>query len=159
MNFLRIIGAALVTCSGIFLARSLNVSERRALAEIEGIIAFLRFMRSNIDAYSMPLSEIFSRCPQRIYASCGYSRDVPPRSVGELFSECCVSDGASAERLCEFAAEIGKGYRDEQLALLSRTLDFLEERRRELSGALPARARVRATLCLGVSLSVIILLF
>lgn len=159
MNFLRILGAVLVACSGLLLARSLNVSERRALAEIEGFIAFLRFVRSNIDAYSMPLSEILLRCPRKIYASCGYTKDELPRSVGELFSGCCVSDGFAAERLREFSAEVGRGYREEQLALLSRTIGALEERHRELSGALPSRQRVRATLCLGVSLSVVILLF
>lgn len=159
MSFLKILGAMLIACSGLLLSRSLNGSERRRLAEIEGIIAFLRFMRTNIDAYSMPLSEILSRCPREIYADCGYSRDGAPTTVGELFENCAVSDAIAAQVFREFAAEVGKGYRCEQLALLSRTLDALEERRRALSSALPSRMRVNAAVCISVSLSVVILLF
>lgn len=159
MSFLKILGATLIACSGLLLTRTLNGSERRALAEIEGIIAFLRFVRTNIDAYSMPLSEILARCPRRIYVSCGYSRDGAPTTVGELLENCAVSDALAAQRLREFAAEVGKGYRHEQLALLSRTIDALEERRRALSNALPSRVRVNAAVCISVSLSVVILLF
>ncbi len=159
MNFLKILGAALVACSGALLARSLNVGERRTLAQIEGILAFLRFVRTNIEAYSMPLSEILFRCPKNIYESCGYSREVPPSTVGELLGSLTVAGGFTAERLSEFAAEVGKGYRDEQLELLSRTLDALEERRQALSRALPSRTRVNVAVCLGVSLSAVILLF
>ncbi len=159
MSFLKILGAMLIACSGLFLARSLNGSERRALSELDGIISFLRFVQTNIDAYSMPLPEILSRCPREIYAACGYSRAEPPSTVGELFEGCAVSDSFVARRLGEFAAEVGKGYRGEQLALLSRTLEALEDRRRQLSSALPSRIRVNAAVCLCVSLSVVILLF
>ena len=159
MNFLKILGAALIACSGLLLSRSLNSLERRKLAEIEGIIAFLRFARTNIDAYSMPLSEILARCPREIYASIGYSRAAAPTSVSELFLNCAVSDALVVQRLREFAAEVGKSYRQEQLALLSRTLDALEERRRVLSIALPSRVKVNAAVCISVSLSVVILLF
>ena len=159
MSFLKITGALLVACSGFLLSRALNGSERRTLAEIEGFIAFLHFVRTNVDAYSMPLPEILARCPRRIYESCGYSHDVAPTTVGELFESCAVSDEFTAQRLREFANEVGKGYRHEQLALLSRTLDAIEERRRALSNALPSRVRVNAAVCISVSLSVVILLF
>lgn len=157
MSFLKILGALLVACSGIFLARSLNSAQRSMLRQLNGVIALLRFMETNIDAYSMPLPEILKRCPREIYADCGYSEDKPPSAVKDIFDVCMLLDGELRRQLDEFSCEVGRGYRQEQLALLKRTLLALEERRRLLSSALPGKTRVNAAVCISVSLSVVIL--
>ncbi len=159
MSFLKIMGALLVAFSGFFLARSLNLAQRSTLRQLEGVIALLRFIETNIDAYSMPLPEILKRCPNEIYAACGYAEDKPPSSIKEVFAECALLDVELRRLLDEFSREVGRGYRQEQLALLKRTFLTLEEKRHAVSSALPAKTKVNAAVCISVSLSVVILFF
>ena len=159
MNFLKIIGALLVSCSGVLVAYMLNGGERKALRQLEGVLAFLRFLQINISAYSMPLPEILLRCPREIYTACGYAKSEPPRTVKELFEECSFSDSSLRQSLLAFSSEIGKGYSREQLELLERTAEEIEEKRRRKSTALPSKVKSNAAVCISVSLSVVILLF
>jgi hypothetical protein len=71
---------------------------------------------------------------------------------------CEVSDQQSAAIMRRFAADIGKGYVDEQLALCDYCLTLLEERRQSLCDSLPAKLRMNGALCIAGALALVIIL-
>lgn len=154
----RIIGAAMLAVSGIAGAYLLNASAKRGLEQTEALIAWLRFMRSEIECFAMPLPRALERCPRELYARCGYHLQTPPSGVAEFISACELADAETGRQLERFAEDIGKGYRDEQLTLCDYYLELLEARRQELCGQLPTRKKLNGALCLSGALALVILL-
>lgn len=141
---------------GVLGAYTLNFSAARALSQTEAFISLVRFLRSEIECFSMPLPRVIERCPQDTLAELG----APPSCADlyELVSLCDVSDRQTAEIMRRFAGEVGKGYREEQLLLCDYYLSLLEERRGALASALPQRRRMNTALCVAGALAVVIVL-
>ncbi len=156
MTILRIFGAVILTLSGIAAAYALNTSAKNGLSQTEAFISFLRFLRSEIECFSMPVPRALARCPREILAECG-CEDADTDLRGFL-QRCAVFDGATVELMNRFCDDVGKGYRDEQLALCDYYISLLDERRRELFAALPARKKRNSALCLAGALALVIVL-
>ena len=152
MSILRITGAALVALSGIFAAYVLNSSAKRTLGQTES------FLRSQIECFSRPVPRALERCPEEILRGCGYTLDAPPGTLGELLEVCSDADGAVMREMGRLAADIGKGYREEQLALCDYCLSLLEEQRSRISGQLPLKIKVNSALSVAGAAAVVILL-
>ncbi len=153
---LKIFGAALVAFCGIYASRLMNTSAKAALTEAEGLMEFVRFLRSEIECFALPLPQIIARCPEDILTRCGF-RGGEFRTPAELFSLFEIDDGECSRSAERFFSELGRGYRDEQLALCDYYIAILEERRRTLGNALPARRRVNSALCIAGALAVVII--
>ena len=148
----------MIACSGIAGAYLLNSSAKRALTQAEALISWARYLRSEIECFSMPLPLALSRCPTEIYEKCGYVSDGIPADIGEFIKKCRISDGETFRQLSRFGDDIGKGYRDEQLALCDYFIEAMELRRRQLSEQLPARKKLNSALWLSGALALVILL-
>ena len=158
MNTLRIAGAVLVAFSGVMTAYVFNSGARGTLRRTEAFIGLVRFMRSQIECFVLPLPTILERCPKDTLRSCGYSSDVPPRSLGELLDGCEEVDDEVMREMRRLASELGRGYRAQQLALCDYTLSLLEARRAAASGQLPVKIKVNSALALASAAAVVILL-
>ncbi len=154
----RIIGALLLSFCGAYGAHLLNTGARRTLCGVEALLEFMRFLRSQIDCFALPLGEILARCPTEILESCGCTGE-RPRTLGELLSQCDVEDLGARAAFERFCKEVGKGYRDEQLALCDYCIGEIEARRSVLSGVLPSRKKVNSALCVAGALALVIILF
>lgn len=135
----------------------LNSAARRGLTGTEGLISLIRYLRSEIECFSMPLPRALARCPRQILEACGYSGASAPESIRQILPY--VSDSVTRAQMSRFCDEIGKGYLDEQLSLCDYYIEVLEERRRELATQLPPRRKVNSVLCLSGALAIVILLF
>lgn len=135
----------------------LNTGARLALSQTEAVISLIRHLRSEIECFSMPLPRALCRCPREILSACGYREERAPDSVGELLPY--ISDGTVRGQLSRFCEEIGKGYREEQLALCDYYVAVLEDRRASLASQLPSRRRMNSALCMSGALALVILLF
>lgn len=158
MSILRIMGAALVALSGVSAAYFLNSGAKRTLRQTESFISLVRFLRSQIECFSMSVPRALERCPREILVGCGYLGDTPPRSVGELVDGCGEADGAVMREMRRLADDIGKGYREEQLTLCDYCLSLLEQQRSRISGQLPLKIKVNSALSLAGAAAVVILL-
>lgn len=147
-----------MTLCGMAGAYLLNRADSAALLQTEGFISWVRHVRSQIECFSMPLREVLLRCPDDVYVSCGYGEEQRPSTVDEFIRGCSISDGETQKHMARFCADIGKGYREEQLVLCDYTVGLLEERRRALSDQLPARKKRNSALCMSGALTVVILL-
>lgn len=147
----------MIALSGAGAAYMLNKSARISVTRTESAISLIRFLRSEIECFAMPLPRALERCPRDILRGCGYTGEKPPRSLWEIAE--CQSDSVTKAQLSRFCDEIGKGYRDEQMVLCDYYLAVLEDRRQQLSDQLPARRKMNSALCMSSALGLVILLF
>ena len=75
MSILRIAGAVMVAISGICAAYFLNLGAKRSLRQTEAFISVVRFLRSQIECFSMSVPRALERCPREILDGCGYVGD------------------------------------------------------------------------------------
>ena len=158
MILLRLAGAALLAVSGAVAASVINSADASALSQTEGFISFIRICRVQIDCFSLPISEILNGCGERELFECGYEKAEMPVDISDFVLNCRVSDPEAYSLFSTFISEFGRGYRDEQLKACDYYIAMLEERRKKLSSALPAKRKRNATLCVCASLALAILL-
>lgn len=154
----RLIGVILVIGSGIGYAYWLNRGMSACLVQIEGFLGLLRQIRVKVECFSLPIASILASADSELLRRCGYERGVPPANLGELVAYCRIRDGEAERLLVGFAAEFGRGYREEQLRECDYYFSLLEQRRQALSLALPLKKRRNSALCISGALAAVILL-
>lgn len=154
----KILGAIIIISCGFSFAYLLNGKARARLAQLEGFIALVRYLRTQIDCFSMPIPSALSRCPKGVLERCGVRCSENFKTVRALLDECDIATEELGELMYGFVSDVGRGYRQEQLALCDRTLERLEEHREALAARLPAKQKLNGTLCVCSSLAVVILL-
>lgn len=155
---LKLAGALLLTLSGIMGARVLNSSASASLAQTEGLIAFIKWTRVQIDCFCHPISKILENASQELLLSCGFFGGERPKSLAEFTRRCSVKDKGSFEIFCAFSSEFGRGYRAEQLRACDYYTALLEERRQNMASKLPAQRKKNSSLCVCFALALAILL-
>ena len=158
MSLLRLIGAAAVVLSGISAACLFNSGTKQTLKQTESFISLLRFLRSQIECFSLPLPSALSRCPTEILRGCGYCESESPSSARQLMEGCCIYDDRVRRSMERFFAEVGRGYREEQLSLCDYCISQVEERRANLTSQLPVKMKVNSALSLAGAAAVVVLL-
>ena len=158
MEWYRLVGALLLGVSGVSGAYWLNRSSSAVLAQMEQWQTLLRYVKLQVDCFSLPASTILSRCDPALLRACGYERPGAPKSFEELLSGCYIRDAKAGEILRGFAAEFGKSYREEQLRGCEYYLTLLGQRRDAVAAQLPGKKKLNATLCVSGALAVVILL-
>ena len=158
MSLLRIAGAAVVVVSGVYAAALFNSGTRQTLRQTEAFISLLRFIRSQIECFALPLPRALARCPAELLRGCGYDSDEAPSSAEQLMRGCNISDDNVRRGLERFFSEVGRGYRKEQLSLCDYCISLLEERRAYMSSQLPMKMKVNSALSVAGAVAVVILL-
>lgn len=158
MIFCRIMGAAVLLLSGMLLAAHLNAALVRQKHQVRAIEEWLRFVRGQIDCFSMPISDIFLQSGAQTLSECGYYSDVMPRDLDEFLRSAEIYDGDIKEALTDLGAGFGGCYREEQLKACDRCIEAVSKKREELSNEMPKRKKLNTTLCISASLAVAILL-
>lgn len=155
---LRVIGAATVVVSGIYAAYLFNSGTKQTIKQTESFISLLRFLRSRIECFALPLPSALARCPVEILRGCGYDGLEAPSSVNRLMSGCCISDDYVRRTMERFFLEAGRGYREEELKLYDYTVSLLEERRASMVSQLPMKIKVNSALSIAGAVAVVVLL-
>lgn len=158
MSLLRMIGAAVVVLSGICAAYLFNSGTKQTLRQTESFISLLRFLRSQIECFSLPLPSALSRCPFEILRGCGYNESKAPSSAKQLMSGCFIYDDCVRRSMERFFFEAGRGYREEQLSLCDYCISLIEERRANMTSQLPMKIKVNSALSIAGAAAVIVLL-
>ena len=158
MYFYRIVGALLLGLSGFACAYTMNSSADISFKQLEGLIAFMRFIRIQIECFSLPASEIICRCDRELLTECGYGGDGAIKNFEELFDRISIKDEIVRKLMRDFSKGFGKGYREEQLKECDYYIDRLCEQRERVARDLPKRKKVNSTLCISSALALIILL-
>lgn len=156
---MEISGIILILFSGAGIAFSLLQSGRDAVDCTRAALELLNYVNNAVENYSMPASEILQGCNRDIFRRMGYPEERGvPTSFLELWESCNISDQASRDIFFSFALEFGKKYRRQQADDCRRAAKALGDRLAELEGALPARRKMIISICISVSLILVILL-
>ena len=151
-------GAALLVCSGIAVAAQMNRTAEAALRQNEGIMALLRAVRGQIECFSLPIGQILAACDRDLLLACGYTEEEKPRDLGEILSRMTVWDARTVSIFSQFAAEFGRGYREDEVRACDYALSLLEERRGVLAKDLPVKKKRNMTLSVCGALALALLL-
>lgn len=158
---LRIGGAALLLASSFFLAAEAAAGERRRLRHYEGLLAFVRFVRAQVEGARRPMPQICAAFYHKELAECGFLPLLQRQGLAVALQEGEGLLGLEAEELrplFAFAATLGKGEAEGEVQLCIRTEAELERgllRRREEA---PRRTRVSQTLSISGALMLLLLL-
>lgn len=158
MTLYKLLGATLVTLSGIAGAYSLNRSAVLALRQTEALMRLLRYTRTQVECFALPAPSILARCERELLVACGYLSPTLPDGFEEMALGCEIWDGESVKLFRGFAEAFGGGYREEQCAGCDYYCSLLEERRAALLEQLPSKKKRNVTLCLSGALAAVIVL-
>lgn len=151
-------GAAVIFMCGVEISRRLNEKITADHQRIEKYILLLRYVRSQIDCFALPIGDILGRADSVLLAGCGWEREEPPSSVEDMLGEALVEDEDARGILLEFCKDFGKSYLDEQIRRCDHYISLLDERRNALAKDLPRKKKLNSTLCISGAVAVIILL-
>ena len=155
------VGALILLLSGFYTVMLLSRVQRGRQKRLECFLSLVRFIENEISCYMTPLDEIYRRFEGKELEDCGFLAVLREKGMKQALTECksalCFSE--EEERLLtEFASELGRSSREEQLR-------FCEYCRRMLEGYvtggredLPKRLRLCRCLVMTGS-ALIVLLF
>ena len=157
---LRLIGAALLTLSGIALARHLTEQERRRVTTAEAYLELLRYLRGELHAFARPLSEVYRRAEDPVLEENGF---LPALRAGETMGSAArrtlpPTDPALVKLLSDFGVAVGRGYLAETLACCDVYIERLDAYAKRVREAAPTRIRVRRTVALAGTALILLLL-
>ncbi len=158
MIFCKIIGAGILLLSGAIGASALNRSLSEMRDQTDALTELVRYVRWQIECFSMPVSSIFAHAERDLLLRCGYKLDIPSIDFKSFLEELKIHDGATESALRELAMSFGNCYREEQLRACERCIEALELRRGEFAIEIPKRKKINTTLFISGALGVAIIL-
>ena len=153
------IGVLLILIGGAaFSVFAVQTVEKRAQS-VKAFCELLRLIKERVECFGMSSGQILHSLDRELLWACGYRGDEPPSNFLELVGECDIADGSAKEILLEFFSEFGKSYRAEQIKRCEYYLDRLSKHERLVCSRAADQKKLYATLCLSLSLVLVILLF
>ncbi len=158
MMIYKIAGALILSLSGVLCAAHLNRRAEKRVREISGWISLLRYVKVQIECFSLPMGEILARCERELLSECGFFGEIAPKSFDGLLAASSLHDEETRSIVRGFCEEFGRGYREEQTRGCDYYLSMLEGRREFLMEKLPAQKKMNATLSVCAALAIVLLL-
>ncbi len=142
---MRIIGGSAIILSCALTVSCISSAEKKKIEQIEAFISLIKSIRHHIECYSMPIEKILLSSKD-ILLRLGVEKDIS--SFSQIFSECEITCGEDFEKILRaFSISLGKGYREDQVKMCDMALSELEEIRKKLIAAYPAKKKTAAALC------------
>ncbi len=160
MIIYKVFGALFLILSAFLTALTLTRSYELEIRTVEGYIELIRYVRTQVDIYALPIDEILKRCDGELVLRCGGDVRYPPKDMLELFSgaRASIKDKASQKVILEFCSDFGRNYREEELKRCDASISVLEARRDALRGDVQNKKKMCYTLSLSAAAALIILL-
>lgn len=154
----KIIGSIIIAVSALAMAISHCRYEERRLRTLDGFISLLFYIKGQIDCYSLPLSDILSTLPVKIFSDCNTPEGA--EGLDDMIDNSRIYLEEESERLLEaFSSEFGSTFRDEQLRRCDHYISALGEQRGRLFAEVGRSRRVGSAVWICSSLCLLILLW
>ena len=127
------------------------------MSNVSQLILLIRYIRDNVDCYSMPIDKIIESCRDDILLNL----ETEKKSIDllklydELEKKC---DDESKRIFKEFTRDFGKGYREHQLKICDVAISAFEKHLSALESTYPVRKKRIATLCFSLGGMILIAL-
>ena len=158
MLIFKWLGVGTILFCGVLAGVCFAAFERKKLAQAEGFLSLLRFIRVQIECFSMPVTQILSECDRGVLLACGTER-VPADLTGLLGDVRLYLPEEMCGLLAELSARLGAGYREEQLRCMDYYIARLSPYCDALRADLLKRERMALLLPLTLCAALILLLW
>ena len=157
--FLKIVGAVLLLSSA-WLTGQIFAARRKAISrQISGFLRLFRALRSGISYHRAPIGEILSHVEREVAEACsGRDEAVRGGSLAEWVAACDILSVGLSRLLSRAVTELGRGYREEQIAVCDRYIEALEAQYRESVNRHREQVGLINTLFLSLAAGAVILL-
>ena len=144
-----------VSCGFFFAARYGS-----RLRQWEGFLRLIELIACRISGYASPLSEIYRDFGDRELENCGFINELQQSDLGEALRSCSGLDrrGEGYSIMLAFAAQLGRGGVDEQLAHCRYYGKKMQEAVESMRKKKPQTTRLCFSVCGAVGLTVDLLL-
>ena len=142
---IKLVGGALIVIASIGTAYYISATEKKKIEQIEALIALIKYVRNQIDSFSMPIEKILSSCPV-LLSRLGVNEKIS--SISELASRCDISCEECKKIINDFVLSLGKGYREREIKLCDKAIGELEDIKNRLVLSYPSKKKTAAALCL-----------
>ena len=156
----QIVGGASVLLFAELLRTVLCQQQDTEGAQIGGFLILFKQIRRQIAYHCAPIGEIFSHIEPSVFVACS-GRDAPivADSLTALTEHCIFLNEALEDLAADASRQLGRGYRDEQIAACDRYLASLERLATENAKRVNERNRVLAVLLRAAAIGIVILLW
>ena len=153
MLLCKLLGGGILLLCGLLFPRFAERERQEDALQTVRLIALVRFIRSNIEFYRIPVGDILAKCDRKLRDSFGGGDSLAAMVAGTEWCDARV--GKIAE---EFAAKLGKGYFAEQRRICDYTLTALDDLAGKKAAMAEKRRKTEKVLCLGGAAAIVILL-
>ncbi|MBR4186167.1 MAG: stage III sporulation protein AB [Clostridia bacterium] len=153
--WIRTAGAVLLLAASIGFGAANIRAERNRLRELDALLRLVRDIRENIEHFSRPLGEIWARFDDPVLEAAGFLTLLRQAGMERAVRESPLTADVRTV-LGPFASSLGRGYREEQIALCRYTEEKLSEIAQRLAESAPDRERLWRTLPVLAALSLIL---
>jgi hypothetical protein len=155
---IKLLGAFLVLSVGGFSVFGTVRYEKKRITVLEGWIDLILYIRSQIDCYLTPLSEILLSTDPDLMRACTSGSD--DADLGAILRSSAIYLDGSTKRLLErFVRKIGDGYREEQIKHCDYYVSALRAARDRMATDRPSRIRLYSTVSICTAIGTAILLW
>lgn len=148
---MKILGSLFILIASISSCVVYERSEKSKISSTKEICELIRYIKSQIEYFSTPISKIFASYAEKsplLSELCEKRLDLAKKSL----------DKDDFKTVSEFFTTLGKGLRDEELALCSYTLETLENSIAKKEKDYPDKIKVFRAMALFFGFCVVILL-
>ena len=158
MTILKLLGVGLILGAG-GAAASFGVRfEKRKLDVLAGWIRLIRYIRSQVDCYLLPMPQILERADTALLEEC-LCRQPKPDLPAVYHASQIYLDAEAQRLLSSFVREYGFETREELLRLSDYYMEALGQIRARRMEELRAKTRVIFAVCMGTAILISILLW
>ena len=157
--FCKAAGAVLMVASAFLTGEVLSVRGRAVTRQISGFLRLFRIIRAGIAYDRAPVGDILSRVDREVAEACsGRGQAVEGVSLSAWVSACDILSEGLSSLLKKAEAELGRGYREEQIAVCDRYIEALEAQYRESMNRAREQSGLVGTLLPAIALGAVLLL-
>ena len=159
MLFFKLLGGTSIFLSATIFYLETRRFEKEKIKQIDAFISLLRYIKKQVECFSVPISTIIALCDSKILEGCGIDLKGKKEVIlSELLQDCdFYIDIEAVEILKKFGDEFGKTYRDDQLKSCDYYISELIKYREKIGQELPKERKMRFAVCFCISASIILL--
>lgn len=142
---MKLLGTCLLLVAAYILSLRYAREMKRGIDTWVACGDLIRYTRMQIDCFCTPKNRIFTSFHHRVLEENGF---LPALRQGQEMgsaAEGTLEDKELVSLFSRFGQELGRGYREEQMAVCDFYLQMLQERLEGRQKALPSQVRVRRT--------------
>lgn len=147
---MKIIGCVLIFLSSILCSYYYERYLKIKISKLEELILFVSYIKSKIEYFSIPLSKIYQKYENK-------TKFIDSLIHNFDYKEIQISKEVDSI-ICEFFSSLGKGYKQEQIALCNYTTERLNANLSLIKATSPNKIKIFRALSLFIGISIIILL-